>query len=107
MRFYADMTQAQIAAEIGVSQMHVSRMLTRTLTQLRDEMLTDTTTAERKGRPTLRAREAEVLSHREQPHELDGDIITPARSRAITIRPDTLTIYAPVRAAAPAPTDAP
>jgi RNA polymerase sigma-B factor len=43
MRFFADMTQAQIAAEIGVSQMHVSRMLTRTLTQLRDGMLADTT----------------------------------------------------------------
>jgi RNA polymerase sigma-B factor len=43
MRFYADMTQAQIAAEIGVSQMHVSRLLTRTLTRLRDGMLTDAT----------------------------------------------------------------
>jgi RNA polymerase sigma-B factor len=43
MRFYADMTQAQIAAEIGVSQMHVSRLLTRTLTRLRDGMLADTT----------------------------------------------------------------
>jgi RNA polymerase sigma-B factor len=45
MRFFADMTQAQIAAEIGVSQMHVSRLLSRTLAQLRDEMLTDTTAA--------------------------------------------------------------
>ena len=29
------MTQSQIAAEIGVSQMHVSRLLNRTLEQLR------------------------------------------------------------------------
>ena len=29
------MTQSQIAEEIGVSQMHVSRLLTRTLEQLR------------------------------------------------------------------------
>ncbi len=41
MRFYADMTQAQIAAEIGMSQMHVSRLLARTLTHLRGGMLTD------------------------------------------------------------------
>ena len=29
------MTQSQIAEEIGVSQMHVSRLLTKTLNQLR------------------------------------------------------------------------
>ncbi|MBY8889474.1 SigB/SigF/SigG family RNA polymerase sigma factor, partial [Streptomyces sp. PTM05] len=31
MRFGADMTQAAIGAELGISQMHVSRLLTRTL----------------------------------------------------------------------------
>jgi RNA polymerase sigma-B factor len=41
MRFYAEMTQAEIAAEIGVSQMHVSRLLTRTLIHLRGGLLTD------------------------------------------------------------------
>ncbi|WP_052336295.1 RNA polymerase sigma factor SigF [Nocardioides alkalitolerans] len=35
LRFFKNMTQSQIAAEIGVSQMHVSRLLTRTLEQLR------------------------------------------------------------------------
>ena len=30
------MTQSQIAEEVGISQMHVSRLLTRTLAQLRD-----------------------------------------------------------------------
>ncbi len=35
LRFFKNMTQSQIADEIGVSQMHVSRLLTRTLTQLR------------------------------------------------------------------------
>ncbi len=35
LRFFKNMTQAQIAAEIGVSQMHVSRLLARTLNQLR------------------------------------------------------------------------
>src|SRR5687767_7139212 len=35
LRFFKNMTQSQIAAEIGVSQMHVSRLLSRTLDQLR------------------------------------------------------------------------
>ena len=32
------MTQSQIAEEIGVSQMHVSRLLNRTLQQLRQSL---------------------------------------------------------------------
>jgi RNA polymerase sigma-B factor len=36
LRFFHGMTQSQIAAEIGVSQMHVSRLLTRTLDRLRE-----------------------------------------------------------------------
>jgi RNA polymerase sigma-B factor len=35
LRFFRGMTQSQIAAEVGISQMHVSRILSRTLTQLR------------------------------------------------------------------------
>ncbi len=35
LRFFKNMTQSQIAEEIGVSQMHVSRLLSRTLDQLR------------------------------------------------------------------------
>ena len=41
LRFFKNMTQSQIAAEIGVSQMHVSRLLTRTLTQLRQSLESD------------------------------------------------------------------
>lgn len=35
LRFFHQMTQSQIAREIGLSQMHVSRLLSRTLHQLR------------------------------------------------------------------------
>ncbi|MCC3763779.1 SigB/SigF/SigG family RNA polymerase sigma factor [Glycomyces sp. TRM65418] len=38
LRYFGDMTQTQIAEEIGISQMHVSRLLTRTLNELRQEL---------------------------------------------------------------------
>ncbi|MEO5652878.1 MAG: RNA polymerase sigma factor SigF [Marmoricola sp.] len=38
LRFFGGMTQSQIAAEIGVSQMHVSRLLNRTLEELRTSL---------------------------------------------------------------------
>ncbi len=41
LRFFKNMTQSQIAEEIGVSQMHVSRLLTRTLAQLRTSLELD------------------------------------------------------------------
>ncbi len=38
LRFFRGMTQSQIAAEIGISQMHVSRLLARTLAELRESL---------------------------------------------------------------------
>ena len=46
LRFFKNMTQSQIAEEIGVSQMHVSRLLSRTLEQLRTSL-----EEEPRGRP--------------------------------------------------------
>ncbi|MFD7487241.1 RNA polymerase sigma factor SigF [Streptomyces mirabilis] len=40
MRFVDELTQAQIGEHLGVSQMHVSRLLSRTLAKLREGMLT-------------------------------------------------------------------
>jgi RNA polymerase sigma-B factor len=40
MRFYGNMTQSEIATELNISQMHVSRLLTRTLAELRESLLT-------------------------------------------------------------------
>ncbi|MFE7931922.1 RNA polymerase sigma factor SigF [Streptomyces sp. NPDC057456] len=40
MRFVDELTQAQIGEHLGVSQMHVSRLLNRTLAKLREGMLT-------------------------------------------------------------------
>jgi RNA polymerase sigma-B factor len=41
LRFVGDLTQEQIATRIGVSQMQISRMLARSLAQLRDGMRND------------------------------------------------------------------
>jgi RNA polymerase sigma-B factor len=38
LRFYGNLTQSQIAAQIGVSQMHVSRLLSRALAKLRGQL---------------------------------------------------------------------
>jgi RNA polymerase sigma-B factor len=37
MRFMQDMTQSEIAEQIGVSQMQISRLLRRSLHRLREE----------------------------------------------------------------------
>ncbi|NRQ34001.1 SigB/SigF/SigG family RNA polymerase sigma factor [Nonomuraea sp. NN258] len=39
LRFFGNMTQAEIAAEFGISQMHVSRILRKVLDQLRSELV--------------------------------------------------------------------
>jgi RNA polymerase sigma-B factor len=41
LRFYGNRTQAEIAADLGISQMHVSRLLSRALGWLREAMLSD------------------------------------------------------------------
>ena len=41
LRFFGGMTQSQIAAELGISQMHVSRLLARTLAKLREGLLAE------------------------------------------------------------------
>ncbi|MFB7831588.1 RNA polymerase sigma factor SigF [Streptomyces sp. NPDC056056] len=41
LRFFGNMTQSQIAQEVGISQMHVSRLLARTLASLREKLLVE------------------------------------------------------------------
>jgi RNA polymerase sigma-B factor len=38
LRFFGELTQTQIAEQVGVSQMHVSRLLARTLENLRRQL---------------------------------------------------------------------
>ena len=41
LRYFGGLTQAQIAAEVGVSQMQISRLLSQSLSRLHDGMLAD------------------------------------------------------------------
>ena len=38
LRFFRGLTQTEIAEEVGISQMHVSRLLAQTLRQLRGDI---------------------------------------------------------------------
>jgi len=39
MRFYGNMTQAEIGARLGISQMHVSRLLAEAIAYLRAQLI--------------------------------------------------------------------
>jgi RNA polymerase sigma-B factor len=41
LRFYGNMTQTEIAQRVGISQMHVSRLLSATLARLREQLNSD------------------------------------------------------------------
>jgi RNA polymerase sigma factor (sigma-70 family) len=60
MRFYGDMSQREIAERIGISQMHVSRLLTQILTRFRRALTTGWTKRRlirrRRGPPTAARR---------------------------------------------------
>ena len=46
LRFVEDLTQAEIAERVGVSQMHVSRLIRRALEKIREEIAGDEDFAE-------------------------------------------------------------
>jgi RNA polymerase sigma-B factor len=43
LRFFDGLTQSQIAQQVGISQMHVSRLIRRSLEKIRDEIAADET----------------------------------------------------------------
>ena len=45
LRFFDGLTQSQIAQQVGISQMHVSRLIRRSLEKIRDEIAADEWTA--------------------------------------------------------------
>jgi RNA polymerase sigma-B factor len=71
MRFYGNMTQAEIGSQLGISQMHVSRLLDAALTRLRD-CLTGGAVPPRKPRPRRRAARAASLGQPVTSHQPGG-----------------------------------
>ncbi|HEY6492393.1 MAG TPA: SigB/SigF/SigG family RNA polymerase sigma factor [Trebonia sp.] len=55
MRFYGNLTQAEIGTRLGISQMHVSRLLSRALAHLRSRLL-ELDTADDGGAPVTSSR---------------------------------------------------
>lgn len=51
MRFYGNLTQSQIGDRLGISQMHVSRLLARALAYLRDRLLDQPKGARQNAQP--------------------------------------------------------
>jgi RNA polymerase sigma-B factor len=47
LRFFEGLTQSQIAQQVGISQMHVSRLIRRAITKIRAEIGTDEPTEPR------------------------------------------------------------
>ena len=41
LRFFEGLTQSQIAQQVGISQMHVSRLIRRSLEKIREEIAAD------------------------------------------------------------------
>ena len=41
LRFFKGLTQSQIAQQVGISQMHVSRLIRRSLEKIREEIAAD------------------------------------------------------------------
>jgi RNA polymerase sigma-B factor len=49
LRFFDGLTQSQIAQQVGISQMHVSRLIRRSLEKIREEIASDEETGARTG----------------------------------------------------------
>jgi RNA polymerase sigma-B factor len=49
LRFFDGLTQSQIAQQVGISQMHVSRLIRRSLEKIRDEIAADEEPAARRS----------------------------------------------------------
>ena len=55
LRFFEGLTQREIAEQVGISQMHVSRLIRRSLDDMRSQMSDDRPAVESKPRRALRA----------------------------------------------------
>ena len=64
LRFFEGLTQSQIAQQVGISQMHVSRLIRRALEKIRDEIAADELEPGRARSAALRRRRPSVHCRR-------------------------------------------
>ena len=77
LRFFDGLTQSQIAQQVGISQMHVSRLIRRSLEKIRDEIASDDDPA-RPRAPVCSA--APVTKRCDYPRKGPGPCLGKARS---------------------------
>ena len=72
LRFFEGLTQSQIAQQVGISQMHVSRLIRRSLEKIREEINAEEGTEPKDGRDRARGRRAwtAALQSRACAHQL-------------------------------------
>jgi RNA polymerase sigma-B factor len=87
LRFYGNKTQTEIATELGISQMHVSRLLSRALAWLREAMLSDAPKQWQAGMGpgerheiTVKRRDKASLVRLDVAGEVDRDTADPLRA---------------------------
>jgi RNA polymerase sigma-B factor len=81
LRFFGEMTQSQIAARVGSSQMHVSRLLTSVLRRLRGAL------AEQQAAPAARTRELSAEARADDPAARSGATAVTRSARPPSARP--------------------
>jgi RNA polymerase sigma-B factor len=81
LRFHADMTERQIAGEVGISQAHVSRLLAAALTKLRAELADDESPATA-GDTTAEPVVSPAVEAAEEPETMPAKASTPAKPSA-------------------------
>jgi hypothetical protein len=84
LRFYGNLSQAAIAGQLGISQMHVSRLISQALLKLRHQLAADPSDRPHKPTHTL------LLGGLTQGHESTLSVISPPSAQEASMIPNVI-----------------